>query len=258
MFWDSHHSGQGHSPHTSPRCVTSRTPCFADSGAASAASDSHTDAWSHVDTQSRAASASALRAAVAGGSPPPPSHADKQSTVASMVASASPWHAEVIDGPRDAEAAAVAAKQAETLKARQAAQEARQAAREAKQQEAAAKKAATTTMNAASKARAKSGPPPSPHAAGKFAMLDRLVEAHAQDREVSDQHMQQLQRAGTVPTPNGQRWPSAILLILLLSCALSTVYGCILLGVFQIPGRSDSRAAKHSKITKDELLPPDA
>mgnify|MGYP007078250358 CR=1 FL=1 len=167
-----------------------------------------------------------------------------------MVASASPWHAEVIDGPRDAEAAAVAAKQAETLKARQAAQEARQAAREAKQQEAAAKKAATTTMNAASKARAKSGPPPSPHAAGNIAMLDR---------EVSGQHKQQLQRAGTVPMPNGQRWPSAIqLLVLLLSCALSTVYGCILLEVFHTPRRSDSRAAKHSKLAKDELPRPDA
>ena len=223
----------------------------------------------HVDTQSRAASASAWRAAVADWSPPPPSHADTQSRVASMVASASPGRAEFIYGPRDAAAAAVAAKQAETLPARQAAQEAMQAAWVAKQRETAAKKAATTTMKAASMERAKASPtplpppppppppspppppppPPPPQAAGKFARLDRLSEKQAPNLEVKAQHKQQLQRAGTVPTPDGQPWLSAILLILLLSCALATVCGCIRK---EVVITSDFRAATHELLEGDE------
>ena len=79
-------------------------------------------------------------------------------------------------------------------------------------------------------------------------MLDRLSEKHAQDLEVKAQHKQQLQRVGTMPTPDGLPWLSAMLLILLLSCALATVYGCIT----EVVIISHSRAAKHELLEGGE------
>ena len=70
-----------------------RLPCYADG---SAASSYRNDMWSHVDTLSREASASAWRAVATIGPLPPPPHVDTQQ---SKKVTATSWRAGVTDDP---------------------------------------------------------------------------------------------------------------------------------------------------------------